>query len=60
MSEVGEAPYGDHIVLAPSYWPLGQYYGKVVFAGHCGNGLVFLWLAEYQLLIECKAGKVMK
>jgi len=60
MSEAGEAPYGDHIVLAPSYWPLGQHYGEVVFAGYCGNGPEFRWLDKHQLRIECEAVKVMK
>ena len=59
-SEAGEAPYGDHIVLAPSYWPLGQYYGEVVFAGYCGTHLEFQWLDKHQLRIECKAEKIMK
>jgi hypothetical protein len=59
-SEAGEAPYGDSIVLAPSYWPLGQYYGEVVFAGYCGTGPEFRWLDKHQLRIEFKAEKIMK
>ena len=59
-SEAGEAPYGNHIVLAPSYWPLGQYYGEVVFAGYCVTGPEFRWLDKHQLRIEFKAEKIMK
>jgi hypothetical protein len=59
-SEAGEAPYGDHIVLASRYWPLGQYYGEVVFAGYCADGPEFRWLDKHQLRIECKTAKVMK
>lgn len=59
-SEAGEAPYGDHLILAPSYWPLGQYYGEVVFAGYCDGGPEFRWLDKHQLLIDCKSAKVMK
>ena len=60
MSEAGEAPYGDHLVLAPSYWPFGQYYGEVIFAGYCGGRPEFRWLGKHQLRIECSAEKVMK
>jgi hypothetical protein len=60
VSEAGVAPYGDHLVLAPSYWPLGQYYGEVVFAGYCGGGPEFQWLDKHQLRIKCRAKKVMK
>ncbi len=59
-SEAGEAPYGDHIVLASSYWPLGQYYGEVVFAGYCGNSLGYQWLDTHQLQLDCVGEKVMK
>lgn len=60
MSEAGEAPYGDHLVLAQSYWPLGQYYGEVVFAGYCTGGLQYRWLDAHQLHIECNAERVLK
>ena len=59
-SEAGEAPYGDHIVVASSYWPLGQYYGEVVFAGYCGNSLEYQWLDTHQLQIDCVVEKVTK
>jgi hypothetical protein len=60
MSEAGDAPYGDHIVLAPSFWPLGQYYGEVVFAGYCPGGPEFRWLDEYHLKVTYQAGNVVK
>lgn len=59
-SEAGEAPYGDHLILAPGYWPLGQYYGEVFFAGYCTGGLQYRWIDEHQLYIVCNAEKVMK
>jgi len=59
-SEAGDAPYGDHLVLAPAHWPLGQYYGEVVFAGYCTDGLAFSWVGAHQLRFVCATDKVMK
>ena len=59
-SEAGAAPYGDHLVLAPAYWPFGRYYGELVFAGYCSDELVFHWVGAHQLRLECTAEKVIK
>ena len=59
-SEAGDAPYGDHIILARNYWPLGQYYGETVFAAHCNDEPKYRWLNNNLLRIECETEKVMK
>src|SRR5436309_5238698 len=59
-SEAGDAPYGDHIVLASSYLPFGQYYGQVVFAGYCESGPKYVWKTERQLQISCETDTVKK
>jgi len=59
-SEAGYAPYGDHIILAQNYWPLGQYYGKIVFAAYCTGGPKYRWLNSHLLQIECDTEKVIK
>ena len=60
MSEAGDAPYGDHLVLTKSYWPFGQYYGKVIFAGYCGGRPEIRWLEKHHLKVACRAEKVIK
>jgi hypothetical protein len=59
-SEAGDAPYGDHIILARYYWPLGQYYGETGFAAYCTGGPKYRWLNSHLLQIECETEKVMK
>jgi hypothetical protein len=59
-SEAGDAPYGDHIILARNYWPLGQYYGETVFAAYCTDAPKYRWLNSHLLQIECETEKVMK
>ena len=59
-SEAGDAPYGDHIVLASSYLPFGQYYGQVVFAGYCVSGPKYVWKTERHFQIRCETNTVKK
>ena len=59
-SESGEAPYGDHIVLARNYWPFGQYLGDTVFAGYAVGVIKYRWLTSHLLLIECETEKIVK
>ena len=58
MSETGEAPYGDHIVIAPSWHLLGQYTRQPVFAGYCAKDLKVSWTSNEALLIECEVERV--
>lgn len=59
-SEAGDAPYGDHTILARNFWPLGQYYEKTVFAAYCTGGPKYRWLNNHLLQIECETEKVIK
>ena len=59
-SEAGDAPYGDHIILARNYWPLGQYYGETVFAAYCNGEPEYRWQNNHLLQVECDTDKVMK
>jgi len=59
-SEAGEAPYGDHVVLAPRYLPFGQYYSETIFAAYCVDELQYRWLDNQKLSIKCEAEKVIK
>jgi hypothetical protein len=58
-SEAGEAPYGDHIVLVPSWMILGQYFKSSVFAGYCG-GIQYKWNSNDTLCIKCDGTKIIK
>jgi len=57
-SGAGDAPYGDHIILAPNYLPLGKYCGKTVFAAYCTRDPQYHWLDNHLLLIECTTEEV--
>lgn len=59
-SESGEAPYGDHIVLARNYLPFGKYLGDTVFAAYSIGGVKYRWLTNHLLLIECETDKIIK
>lgn len=59
-SESGEAPYGDHIVVARNYWPFGQYLGDTVFAADSIGGVKYRWLTNHLLLIEYETEKIVK
>ena len=59
-SEAGDAPYGDHIILARNFWLFGPYYGETVFAAYCTRELKYRWLSSHLLQIECETEKVMK
>lgn len=59
-SEAGEAPYGDHIVLVPSWMILGQYFKASVFAGYCERGVQYKWNSNDTLCIKCDGTKIIK
>jgi hypothetical protein len=59
-SEAGDAPYGDHVVLVPSWMLLGQYFRTSVFAGYCNVGVQYGWHSNDTLCIKCDGTKIMK
>lgn len=59
-SEAGQAPYGDHIVLSPRYWPFGEFFGETVFAGYCNKSPRFEWISDNKLEIGCETKEVLK
>jgi hypothetical protein len=59
-SEAGEAPYGDHVVLVPSWMILGQYFRPSIFAGYCNGGVRYNWTSRDTLCIKCDGAKIMK
>ena len=51
----GEAPYGHHIVLSSSIWPMAKYSEPRIFAGYCGP-LTYSWVNSRKLLVKCTLG----
>jgi hypothetical protein len=49
----GEAPYGDHVALSDSIWPMSKYSAPHVFAGYC-LPLKYRWMEANKLLIDCQ------
>jgi hypothetical protein len=60
-SEAGVAPYGDHIMLVPSWMIFGQYFKAPIFAGYCENGGVhYHWTSKDSLSIKCNGTKILR
>ncbi len=58
-SEAGEAPYREHIIIAPSWMLFANYYKEPVYAGYCEE-LKYRWKSNDILVVEFKEGKLMK
>ena len=59
-SEAGVAPYGEHVVIRPSWHFFGQYFIEPVFAGYCRGGVRLNWSSNQALVIQCRAERIVK
>ena len=60
-SEAGVAPYGDHIILVPSWMIFGQYFKAPIFAGYCEKGGVhYQWTSRNSLSVKCNGTKILR
>jgi hypothetical protein len=60
MSEAGVAPYGDHIILVPSWMVFGQYFRDPIFAGYCNNRVYYQWTSKDSFSIKCNGTKILR
>lgn len=57
VSEEGNAPYGQHLVLTDKKFVMRPEDGKVIFAGYCKTPLVYEWKSDQQISIQCTPDK---